>query len=78
LPRDFARINLLQWFSRAGFGDETVFLRHEIRLKQSRVVAKSKRANEVALPVTSDSKAAYAARQSADETSGSEAIVKVA
>jgi hypothetical protein len=35
LPRDFARINLLQWFSRAGFGDETVSFAHEIELKQN-------------------------------------------
>jgi hypothetical protein len=34
---------------------------HEIELKQSRIVAKSKRASEVALPVAADSKAAYAA-----------------
>src|SRR5262245_26862774 len=33
LPRDFARINLLQWFSRAGFGDETVFLRARNRVE---------------------------------------------
>jgi hypothetical protein len=35
LPRDFARINLLQWFARAGFGDETVSFAHEIELKQN-------------------------------------------
>src|SRR5262245_4940185 len=36
LPRDFARINLLQWFSRAGFGDETVFLRARNRVETER------------------------------------------
>jgi hypothetical protein len=63
--------------SRASATEPFLFA-HETELKQSRVVAKSKRANEVALPVAAASKAAYAARQSADETSGSEAIVKVA
>src|SRR5262245_49294356 len=61
LPRDFARINLLQWLSEQGSATKPFLFAHETELKQSRVVARSKRANEVALPVAADSKAAYAA-----------------
>jgi len=52
LPRDFSRINLLQWFSRAGFGDETVFLRARNRVETEREVETRERGRAASVPPT--------------------------
>jgi len=74
LPRDFARINLLQCFARAGFGDETVFFAHEIELKQSGEVETRERGRAASFPLTR----ARITPSERDGRHGSKAIVKVA